>query len=85
MPSVRDMANMTLNPSTVQKAYQRLEGKVVVTVRGRGTFISRSISRKDKGKMNEVKEIFKRDYWAFYMGFDKQKYSISLKICEMEG
>lgn len=91
LPSVRDMAKlMTLNPNTVQKAYQQLEReKVVVTVKGRGTFISEGYKpRKDEDKMNEVKEIFKKGIIeAFYMGFDKQKILNFVKnlVEEMEG
>ena len=41
LPSVRQMAaDLSINPNTVQKAYQELESKgVIVTVRGKGNFI----------------------------------------------
>lgn len=41
IPSVRQMAaDLSINPNTVQKAYQELESKgVIVTVRGKGNFI----------------------------------------------
>lgn len=91
LPSVRDMAKMmTLNPNTVQKAYKELEReKVVVKARGRGTFISDEYKpRKDKDKLDEVKETFKKGIIdAFYMGFDKEELINLIKdlIEEMEG
>ena len=91
LPSVRDMAKMmTLNPNTVQKAYKELEReKVVVTVRGRGTFISEEYKpRKDEHKLSEVKETFKKGIIeAFYMGFGKKELIDLVKnlVEEMEG
>jgi len=91
LPSVRDMAKMmTLNPNTVQKAYKELEReKVVVTIQGRGTFISEEYKpRKDEHKLNEVKEIFKKGIIeAFYMGFNKEELINLIRnlIDEMEG
>ena len=91
LPSVRDMAKMmTLNPNTVQRAYKELEReKVVVTVRGRGTFISEDYKpRKDEYKLNEVKEIFRNGIVeAIYMGFTKEDLVALVKslVEEMEG
>lgn len=91
LPSVRDMAKMmTLNPNTVQKAYKELEGqKVVVTIQGRGTFISEEYKpRKDEHKLNEVKETLKKGIVeAFYMGFSKEELIAFIKnlLDEMEG
>lgn len=91
LPSVRDMAKMmTLNPNTVQKAYKELEReKVVVTIQGRGTFISEEYKpRKDEHKLNEVKERFKKGIVeAFYMGFNKEELINLIRnlIDEMEG
>lgn len=91
LPSVRDMAKMmTLNPNTVQRAYKELEReKVVVTVKGRGTFISEEYKpRKDEDKLNEVKETFKKGIIdAFYMGFSREELVNFFKglVEEMEG
>lgn len=91
LPSVREMAKMmTLNPNTVQKAYKELERqKVVVKARGRGTFISENYKpRKDKDKLNKVKEIFKKGIIeAFYMGISKEELLefVENLIEEMEG
>lgn len=42
MPTVREMATeLSLNPNTVAKAYQRLEQEgIIVTMRSRGTFVA---------------------------------------------
>jgi len=47
LPSIRDMAKMmTLNPDTLQRAYRELEReKALVTVKGRGTFISEKYTK----------------------------------------
>ena len=75
LPSVRELAKtMTLNPNTIQKAYQELERqKVIVTLRGKGTYISSNYKpRKDEDKLMEVKELFKKGIIeAHYMGFKK--------------
>ncbi len=91
LPSVREMAKlMTLNPNTVQKAYKELEReKVVVTVRGRGTFLSKDYKpSKDEDKLNEMEETFKKAIIdAFYMGFAKEEVLQFVKnlVEEMEG
>lgn len=91
LPSVREMAKlMTLNPNTVQRAYKELEReKVLVTVRGRGTYISEEYKpRRDEHKLNEVKEIFKTGIVeAIYMGFTKEELLSLVKglIDDMEG
>lgn len=42
MPTVREMATeLSLNPNTVAKAYQKLEQEgIIVTMRSRGTFVA---------------------------------------------
>ncbi|SDZ16601.1 GntR family transcriptional regulator [Evansella caseinilytica] len=42
LPSVRELSSqIVINPNTVSKAYQELERQgVIITIRGRGTFIS---------------------------------------------
>jgi GntR family transcriptional regulator len=91
MPSVREMAKMlTLNPNTVQKAYKELEReKVVVTVQGRGTFISKEYRPTiDEYRLIELKETFKKGIVeALYMGFSKEGLISLIKelVDEMEG
>ncbi|WP_096188161.1 GntR family transcriptional regulator [Evansella halocellulosilytica] len=47
LPSVRELSSqIVINPNTVSKAYQELERQgVIVTIRGRGTFISEEITQ----------------------------------------
>lgn len=77
MPSVREMAKMLLlNPNTVQKAYQELERqKVIVTLRGKGTFISEEYKgERDQQKMQELKEWFKKGIVeAHYIGLKREE------------
>lgn len=72
LPSVREMASMlTVNPNTVSKAYNELEReKVIETIRGRGTFISKNYKpRRDDDKMNLLRQKLKEVIVeAHYMG-----------------
>ena len=91
LPSVRELAKMlTLNPNTIQKAYQELERqKVTVTIRGKGTFVSEDYQpRKDEERLMEVAELFKKGIVeAFYMGLTKEDIYklIESLIKELEG
>ena len=91
LPSVRELAKMlTLNPNTIQKAYQELERqKVTVTIRGRGTFVSEDYQpRKDEERLMEVSELFKKGIVeAYYMGLTKEDICklIEELISELEG
>ncbi len=62
IPSVREMAKQLLmNPNTVSKAYQILEGEqVLVTVKGRGTFV-KQIEKgvRDLRRIEELQNQFK--------------------------
>ncbi len=62
LPSVRELAEMTrVNPNTIGKAYKKLEqDRIIVTVRGRGTFVSESLSIKtDQTAMAHLQEKLK--------------------------
>ena len=62
IPSVREMAKQLLmNPNTVSKAYQILEGEqVLVTVKGRGTFVKQSEKGvRDLRRIEELQNQFK--------------------------
>lgn len=50
LPSVRELAkDMTINPNTIQKAYQELERQGIIYIkRGQGTFINPDIKAKNK-------------------------------------
>lgn len=56
LPSIREVATeLTINPNTVAKAYQELEAAgVIVTAKGRGTFVARTGSTLMKGERERV-------------------------------
>lgn len=59
LPSVRKLAmSLHVTPNTVAKAYQLLEKeKVIVSIRGKGTFLAENVPRKaDEEKIREIEE-----------------------------
>ncbi len=77
LPSVRDMAKeMTLNPNTVQKAYQELERQgIISTLRGKGTFISEDIQANNKilKRSKLMEELKKLVVEAIYLDLSKDE------------
>ncbi|NBI27877.1 GntR family transcriptional regulator [Chengkuizengella marina] len=77
LPSVRELSSILLvNPNTVSKAYQELERQeVIVTLRGKGTFISdQPVSNLDSKKMEELKKTIKQVLIeAKYYGVSKEQ------------
>ena len=77
LPSVRDMAKeMTLNPNTVQKAYQELERQgIISTLRGKGTFISEDIQANNKilKRSQPMEELKKLVVEAIYLDLSKDE------------
>ncbi|CBH21732.1 transcriptional regulator, GntR family [Acetoanaerobium sticklandii] len=77
LPSVRDMAKeMTLNPNTVQKAYQELERQgIISTLRGKGTFISDDIQANNKilKRSQLMEELKKLVVEAIYLDLSKDE------------
>lgn len=77
IPSVREMAKiLTLNPNTIQKAYQELERqRVIYIVQGKGAFISLDYKNKvDSEKIEELIEVFRKGIIdAYYLGINKKK------------
>ena len=57
MPSVRSLAmELSLNPNTIQRAYQELERQgSIYTLKGKGSFVSDSIKAADH-KRKEIQE-----------------------------
>ena len=57
MPSVRSLAmELSLNPNTIQRAYQELERQgYIYTLKGKGSFVSDSIKAADH-KRKEIQE-----------------------------
>ncbi|MEW6622438.1 MAG: GntR family transcriptional regulator [Bacillota bacterium] len=76
LPSVRELAKMiTINPNTIQRAYQELEReKVIVTIRGKGTFISTEYQpKRNQEEINELKDRIKKELVeARYMGLQRE-------------
>src|SRR3954463_407423 len=64
VPSVRDLAReLRVNPNTVARAYQRLiDGGVLVTRRGDGTYVADAPSQFRKSEKNEALKSAAADY-----------------------
>lgn len=62
IPSVRKLATMLeINPNTVSKAYQELERqRIIITMRGKGTFIDSINMNNVKMNDNKLDEITKK-------------------------
>ncbi|EHL15929.1 hypothetical protein HMPREF9629_01643 [Peptoanaerobacter stomatis] len=77
LPSVRELAkDMTINPNTIQKAYQELERQGIIYIkRGQGTFINPDIKAKNKEeKMTNLKEIISNIVVeSIYLGISKEE------------
>ncbi|MCE7793673.1 GntR family transcriptional regulator [Salipaludibacillus sp. CUR1] len=91
LPSVRELSShMVINPNTVSKAYQELERQgIIVTVRGRGTFISKETDRTiDPGRLKAIREFLKEAVIEnYYAGYSKKELIELLEEVyeEMEG
>ena len=61
MPSVRNLAmELSLNPNTIQRAYQELERQgYIYTLKGKGSFVSDSMKGADH-KRKEIQEELER-------------------------
>lgn len=72
LPSVRELASMiTINPNTIQKAYQELDRQgIIETIRGKGTFITKGYQgRQDEDKVRALMEQLKKGLIeAHYLG-----------------
>ena len=89
MPSVRSLAmELSLNPNTVQRAYQELErGGYIYTVKGKGSFVCDSVDAADS-KRKELREELKGYVEkAFAMGMTEEELTTLLteSIAEVKG
>lgn len=77
IPSVRKLAmQLSVTPNTVAKAYQELErDKVIVTIRGKGTYISSEsdIKMNDERLYSIRKEMTTKIVELTYMGMSKDE------------
>ena len=70
LPSVRDLSQeLTINPNTIQKAYQELERQnIIYTKRGQGSFVNPNIQAINKEeKMGDLIEE------SMYLGISKEE------------
>lgn len=78
IPSVRELAkDMTINPNTIQKAYQELERQGIIYMkRGQGTFINPNIKAKNREEKMEIlkEEIKKIIVESMYLGITKEEF-----------
>ena len=77
LPSVRELSQeLTINPNTIQKAYQELERQnIIYTKRGQGSFVNPNIQAINKEeKMGELIDEIKRIIVeSMYLGISKEK------------
>ena len=77
LPSVRDLSQeLTINPNTIQKAYQELERQnIIYTKRGQGSFVNPNIQAINKEeKMKDLIEEIKRIIIeSMYLGISKEE------------
>ena len=78
LPSVRSLAvDLSINPNTIQKAYQELERQGIIYMkRGQGTFINPNIKAKNREeKMEQLKEEIKKIIVeSMYLGITKDEF-----------
>ncbi|TRW28663.1 GntR family transcriptional regulator [Criibacterium bergeronii] len=77
LPSVRELSQqMTINPNTVQKAYQELERQGIIYVkRGQGSFVNPTIKAINKEvSMEKIREMLKQVVLeCMYLDIDKDE------------
>lgn len=80
IPTVRELASeLTINPNTIAKAYQKLEQEgVIVTMRSRGTFIA---ERKVPPENETLKKLLKPSLDrlrvdAFHLGIEPEELKV---------
>lgn len=86
MPSVRSLAmELSLNPNTVQRAYQELERSgYIYTIKGKGSFVCDCVDAADS-KRKELKEDLKGYVQrAFALGVSQQELTTLLTECIAE-
>ena len=75
MPSVRNLAmELSLNPNTIQRAYQELERQgYIYTLKGKGSFISNSMKAADHKRKEIQDELEKCVSNAFMAGITEDE------------
>lgn len=79
MPSVRSLAmELSLNPNTIQRAYQELERQgYIYTLKGKGSFVSDSMKAADHKRKEIQEELEKSISNAFMAGITEDE------LCDM--
>ncbi|HHV16410.1 MAG TPA: GntR family transcriptional regulator [Gelria sp.] len=76
MPTVREMAaELSLNPNTIAKAYQRLEQEgIIETMRSRGTFVADRtvVFDKETAKQQLSDQVEKVLVEAYHLGLNRE-------------
>lgn len=79
MPSVRSLAmELSLNPNTIQRAYQELERQgYIYTLKGKGSFVCNSMKAADHKRKEIQEELEKSISNAFMAGITEDE------LCDM--
>lgn len=84
MPSVRSLAmELSLNPNTIQRAYQELERQgYIYTLKGKGSFVSDSIKAADHKRKDIQEELEKcvSNAWMAGITEDELRNMVELSI-----
>ncbi len=83
MPSVRGLAmELSINPNTIQRAYQELERKgYIVSIKGKGSFVSDSQDAALSRRMELREELKGCVEKAFSVGMKEQELTDMLTDC----
>ena len=75
LPSVRDLSQeLTINPNTIQKAYQELERQnIIYTKRGQGSFVNIQAINKEEKMGDLIEEIKRIIIESMYLGISKEE------------
>ncbi len=89
MPSVRGLAmELSLNPNTVQRAYQELERSgYIYTVKGKGSFVCDCVDAADSKRKELREELKSYVQKAFAIGISEQELATLLteSMAEVKG
>lgn len=85
MPSVRSLAmELSLNPNTIQRAYQELERQgYIYTLKGKGSFVSNSMKAADHKRKEIQDELEKSISNAFMAGITEEELRDMVEISIM--
>lgn len=85
MPTVRELASeLSLNPNTIAKAYQKLEQEgIIETMRSRGTFVAERFPVLDKSvaKQQLVGPLEKVLVEAYHLGLNREEIKRLFEEC----